>query len=103
MTAPTAPIPYTGAADTACPITLSAACELRHAVAFAYAPSQPYELAPLWKWVIASDRHPLTGETCFLSDIAALQLPWGDAGAGTEAELERMRLAIGEADAGFIR
>jgi hypothetical protein len=75
---PTSPptVPFTGSPAATCPITLSPIHELTHAVAFSYDPAQPYELAPLWTWILLSDRHPLSGETCFLSDIAALRLPW---------------------------
>jgi hypothetical protein len=84
--------PFTGTAAATCPITLSAVHELAHPVAFASDPAQPYELAPLWTWVLLSDRHPLSGETCFLSDIVALRLPWGvEAADEAEAMLERMR------------
>jgi hypothetical protein len=63
---------YTGAPDAMCPITLTYVHELRHPVAFASDPSQPYELAPLWEWVLASHRQPLTGQACAVGDIVAL-------------------------------
>jgi hypothetical protein len=84
--------PFTGPITAACPITLSAVHELVHPVAFTHDPTQPYELVPLWTWVMLSDRHPLSGETCFLSDIVALRLPWGvEAADEAETMLDRMR------------
>jgi hypothetical protein len=65
-------LPYTGAPDAMCPITLAYVHELTHPVAFASNPAQPYELDPLWEWVLASDRHPLTGRRCTVEDISAL-------------------------------
>ena len=87
-------VQYTGSPDELCPITLVAVRDLAYPVAFTSSPSQPYELAPLWKWVLSSDKHPLTGEACSLSDIAALNLPWRACGRNTEAALEGMRLTL---------
>ena len=70
-------LPYTGAPDAVCPITLTYVHELTHPVAFTSDTSQPYELAPLWEWVLASHRQPLTGQVCTVGDIRALQ--FGDA------------------------
>lgn len=82
--------------DTMCPITLSYAHELTHPVAFSTQPSQPYELVPLWKWVLASNRHPLTGRACSLNDIVVLKE--GDVDGSrtriTEAMLEGMRVTV---------
>ena len=93
---PPAPtIPYTGPATATCPITLTAIHELTHPVAFSYDPAQPYELAPLWTWILLSDRHPLSGETCFVSDIAALRLPWrGEEEETAQAMLSTLRATM---------
>jgi len=97
-------IQYTGALDAVCPITLALVCDLTHPVVIISSPSQPYELAPLWKWVLSSGRHPLTGEACSLSDIAALKLPWRESGGrDTEAVVEGMRLTIGDTQVLFFR
>ena len=62
-------------------------------MAFASNPLQPYELEPLWKWMLASDhRHPLTGEPCSLSDIVALKCT--DEDKCTVAMLEGMWLTL---------
>jgi hypothetical protein len=84
---------YTGAPDAMCPITLAYVHELTHPVAFDSDPSQPYELAPLWEWVLASDRHPLTGRVCVVGSIVALR--FGDdcnKARDTAVELKEMRL-----------
>ena len=65
--------PYTGPPDASCPITLSFVHDLAHPVAFASNTSQPYELVPLSKWILTSNRNPMTGEQCTLSDVVALQ------------------------------
>ena len=82
---------YTGTKDALCPITLNRAHELTHPVAFKGHPSQPYELAPLWKWVLASDRHPLTGRACSLNDIVALRGAREGNDRVTDAVLEGMQ------------
>ena len=88
-----ATIAFTGPPDAACPITLSFVHELLHPVAFASNPLQPYELEPLWKWMLASDhRHPLTSEPCSLSDIVALKCT--DEDKCTVAMLEGMWLTL---------
>ena len=83
---------YTGAPDAMCPITLDYVHELTRPVAFASDPSQPYELAPLWEWVLASDRHPLTGRVC--GDIVALRFSdeYCNKARDTAVVLEGMRL-----------
>jgi hypothetical protein len=83
------PIKYTGAPDAVCPITLSPIHDLIHPAIIISTPTQPYELESLWKWILLSKRHPLSGETCCLCDIAALELPWND-GQQTENLLEEM-------------
>jgi hypothetical protein len=80
---------YTGAPNAMCPITLTHLHELTHPVAFASDLSQPYELIPLWEWILLSKRHPLTGETNSLCDITALELPWND-GQHTESMLDEL-------------
>ena len=91
---------YTGPPDAACPITLSYVHDLAHPVAFSSNTSQPYELAPLSKWMLVSNRHPMTGEACTLSDIVVLhvrrcseeeELRQVDR---TEAMLEGMKLTL---------
>jgi hypothetical protein len=84
---------YTGSLDAICPITLSTVSELKHPVAIRADPAQPYELTPLWKWLLISNRHPLTGQTCSLCDIVPLQL-CGRSGCDTEAVLEGLNLTI---------
>ncbi len=86
-------IEYTGPSDAVCPITLSTISELTHPVAFCAFPAQPYELAPLWKWVLISDRHPLTGKACSLWDIAVL---YGHSAGDARAVLDGLRLTISD-------
>jgi hypothetical protein len=85
---------YIGAADAMCPITLSYVHELAQPVAFASDSSQPYELAPLWKWVLANNRHPLTGRVCAVGDITALRFSdeYCSRARDTSAVLNGMRL-----------
>ena len=78
---------YTGAPDAMCPIALAYVHELAHPVAFASDPSQPYELASLWEWVLASHRHPLTGRVCAVGGIMALDC--GSRARDTAAELKK--------------
>jgi hypothetical protein len=95
------PTAYTGTPDAVCPITLSHVNELAHPVAFRSNAAQPYELAPLWKWVNASGRHPLTGRACHTREIVALRVEACDAGCNraynSEAVLEGLRLTLQEA------
>lgn len=78
---------YTGAPDAMCPIALAYVHELAHPVAFASDPSQPYELASLWEWVLASHRHPLTGRVCAVGGIMALDC--SSRARDTAAELKK--------------
>ena len=79
---------YTGdAVDAMCPITLTAVQDLTHPVALQPDYSQPYELAALWRWVLSTKKHPLTGNTCSLNSIATLDLPGARM---TESVLEGM-------------
>jgi hypothetical protein len=75
--------------EQVCPITLLHVNELRHPVVIRAYPAQPYELTPLWKWVLKHNRHPLTGQPCSLSDIVPLH---GRSECDTEAVLEGLNL-----------
>ena len=78
---------YTGNQDAVCPITLTAVQDLTHPVALQPDYSQPYELAALWRWVLSTKKHPITGNTCSLNSIATLDLPGARM---TESVLEGM-------------
>jgi hypothetical protein len=90
---PSMPIPYAGAPDTPCPITLATFTELEHPVALGPYAAQPYELTPLWKWVLTSGRHPLTGQVCAVQDIVVLEDPPGE-GTTTKQRTDRTEWAL---------